>query len=132
MFFIGKPVRTHELTLVCKKRFIKVVVNQIADELSVEAEMVPSLVREFLEETLKCMKTELPWFRNLKYELRVACPLCPGKACREHKEICTREDCLCLLDVVKPGEQLFCCKRRKQLRVPKLDEWFHQRIRLQV
>ena len=132
LFFIGKSIRTHELTLVCKKRFIKVIVKQVADKLSAEAEEVPSLVREFLEETLKCIKTELPWFRNLKYELQIACPLCSGKMCREHKEICTHEDCLCLLDVVKPGEQLFCRKRSKQLRVHKLDEWFPQRIRLQV
>ena len=127
MFIIGRPVGTHEFTLVCKKRFIKVIVNRIADELSAEAEEVPCLVREFLEKDL-----ELPWFSNLKYKLRVACPLCAGKMCHEHGGICTHEECLCLLDVVKPGGQLLCYKRRKPLRVPKLDEWFPQRIRLQV
>ena len=127
MFFIGKPVWTHELTLLCKKRFIKVIVKQIADKLLAEAEEVPCLVRKFLEEGL-----ELPWFKNLKYELRVTCPLCPEKKCHKHEEICTHEDCICLLDVAKPGEQLFCYKRRRPITVTNLEKWFPQRTRLQV
>lgn len=127
MFLIGKPAVTHELILHCKKRFIRVVVRQISDESLVEAKEIPCLVREFLEETL-----ELPCFSSVKYKLRIACPLCPGKTCHKHKEICTREDCLCLLDVVKPGGQLFCYELRKPVTVSKLDEWFPQRIRLQV
>lgn len=137
-FFIGTPV-THNLILVCKKRFIKVILSQIkpvTESLSAQAEEVhvPSLVRRFLEDTMNDLKLELPWFSNLEYELRVACTLCPeSRKCPEHKEIsCTHEDCLCLLEMVPPREQLFCRESGGEVIVHNLDKWFSQRITLQV
>ena len=134
-FFIGTPV-THNLILVCKKRFIKVILNQLksaTELLSAQAGEVPSLVRGLLEGTLNDLKGELPWFSNLKYEVRVACPLCPERICPEHEEIsCTNEDCLCLLKMQPPGEQLFCRESGGEATVHNLDKWYSQRITLQV
>lgn len=135
-FFIGTPV-THNLILVCKKRFIKVILSQIKPDtelLSAQAEEVhvPSLVRRFLEDTLNDLKQELPWFSNLEYELRVACTLCPERICREHEKIsCTHEDCLCLLEMVPAGEQ-FCHESEEYVTIHNLDKWFSQRTTLQV
>ena len=135
-FFIGKPV-SHHFTFVCKKRFIKIVVNQIESddrELSMAGEDdVCSLVRKFLEDTLKDMKLNLPWLSNLEYRLSVACPLCPERMCFNHDQVsCTHEDCLCLREMAPPGKQLFCRESRKPFMVSQLDKWFFTKSRIQV
>lgn len=138
-FFIGNSKRvTHHLTLVCKKRFIKIIARHepnaheasMADEEELE---VGGRVREFLESTLKDMKLKLPWLSNLLYELSVACPLCPKRKCKKHHRIsCTHEDCLCLQEMVPPGEQLFCRESGASFGVPQKDYWFSSRTMPQV
>ena len=130
-FFIEKKFK-HQLILLCKKRFIKIVLKQTKpeDEASrSEIAEVASLVKIFLVTTLQNMPGELSWLRNLKCEFCVACPYCPEKEkpCQEHGQVsCVHEDCMCLLKV-DPGGQLsdcphsFCGEIRT---IPTLEMWF--------
>ena len=130
-FFIEKEFK-HQLILLCKKRFIKIVLKQTKpeDEASrSEIAEVASLVRMFLVETLQNMSCELPWLRNLMYEICVACPYCPEeeKPCQEHGQVsCVLEDCMCLLKV-EPGGQLNFCPHSlcgETRTIPGLAMWF--------
>ena len=136
-FFVEKQF-IHQLILVCKKRYIKIVLNHrkpVNEACLAEAEEVACDVRSFLEGTLEDLSRQLPWRGNLKYELRVACPFCPteGNTCQDHSQIsCTHEDCVCLLTMA-PAEQLTCEKSfsDETPTIRGLEKWF-SRIRLQV
>ena len=130
-FFIGKEL-IHQLILVCKKRFIKIVLKQTKPHLdasSTEIEKVAGLVSRFLEDTLHNFTQELPWLSNLRYEMCVACPYCPKKEdeCPNHGQVsCTHEDCLCLLNIL-PGGKLGLCSNSfcdEVLTLPSLEKWF--------
>ena len=77
-FIIGKDI--HDFVLICKTGFVKVTLrqreaqsDQVEGQNSVE---LATLVREFLEDTLKNLSQEIPYLRGLQYRLRVACPYC--------------------------------------------------------
>ena len=129
-FFIGKEL-IHQLILVCKKQFIKVVLKQATPDLDAslaEIEKVASLVRRFLEDTLHNFSRELPWLCNLRYEMCVACPYCPEKKdlCPNHGQVsCTHEDCLCLLKILPEGKLSLCSNSFCEvLTLPSLKKWF--------
>ena len=135
IFFIEKEC-IHQLILVCKKRFIKIVLKQSKPnhklpvaEAEVETERVASLVRGFLEDTLQNLSCELSWFSNLKYDWRVACPRCLEKEdlCVNHGKVsCIHEECLCLLKILS-GVQLENCIKcfcGEVPTLPTLKKWF--------
>ena len=136
-FFLGKPF-DFNLILLCRKRFIKVILQRrtpsplespsysSSDKMAVE-------VRNFIETTLDGLSHDLCWLRNLRYELSVACTYCLQSSAAgslHGLESCDPDDCLCLLRVT-PWEELICPKNfsGESIKVPGLDRWFeHQRF----
>ena len=131
-FFIGKK-SFHQFILLCRKRFIKIILTQpkgshreVNQASFAETNEVALLVRKFLEETLQTLIRELSWLRNLKCDWCVACP-----GCLRHKQVCsiheqkwcTHEDCLCLLKV-EGGIPRHCQKRLERPTLPGLEKWF--------
>ena len=132
-FFIGKE-RNHQLILVCKKRFIKIILNEIQQDDSpcdggAKVQDVAIKVRTFLEHTMQTMSHELSGFKNLAYELCVECPLClkEPKKCDIHNQYsCPNEYCMCLLKVAVDGS-FECCRKsfdRVKPKLPQLQMWF--------
>ncbi|XP_044166059.1 uncharacterized protein LOC122950012 isoform X3 [Acropora millepora] len=110
--FIGKEI-TFALILICRKRFIKIVLKirnpsscksqsmNASNEMAIE-------VRKFIERTLDGFSRELSWLSNLRYEMSVVCTYCLECTRDLHKKTgCDHDDCLHLLRV-RPGEDLFC------------------------
>ena len=94
-----------------------------------------TLVREFLEDTLKNLSQEMPYLRGLQYKLCVACPNChQGKeemcrACSDHmKTTCTHKDCLHLIDA-NEGQPDICKRKPWDMVAPVcgLKKWFLKR-----
>ena len=129
-FFLEETC-SYQLTLFSKKRFIKIVLkNQTKqdDQLSLnEKEEVATLVRKFLEDELDNMKQELPWLKNLKYELCVECPCCPEEEikCANHGQVsCAHEDCMSLVKVMSGGCLSCCLQCCRIANLPRLEKWF--------
>ena len=132
-FFIGKEP-THRMILVCKKRFIKIVLKQIkrSDGSSCElvsAKEVPILVRTFLNEMMQNLPETSPWFKNVAHELCVKCPYClkVQKPCDKHGQFpCHDERCLCLKIVAPDGSCEYCTESDLDefLLLPELQRWF--------
>ena len=121
----------HSFILICKKRFIKMLLKHTAhgDEASMShsAEVARS-VRLFVEGTLQDLSRELPHLGGLQYEVSVACPYClqEDRVCDSHRQSsCAHEDCLHLLEI-KLGEHLLCMKSfgDEVLAVRGLEKWF--------
>lgn len=130
-FFIGMQI-IHNLILICKKRFIKIILKQKGPPSAVPPALAASMaceVRSFLEDTLRSLSVEFSWLRNLRYELCVACASCfkPSEECAKHRSsFCAHEDCLHLLRVT-PEEQLPICPKSfydEAVEVPGLEKWF--------
>ena len=108
---IGKEA-TFQLILICRKRFIKVILKRNPASVSpaTASTSMASDVRAFFEGTLQDMSRELSWLRNLKYELCVACASCLSRTdpCDKHRSVsCTHDDCLHLLPL-RPKGQMIC------------------------
>ncbi|XP_044167737.1 uncharacterized protein LOC114971227 isoform X1 [Acropora millepora] len=112
--FIGKQI-TFALILICRKRFIKIVLKtrnpsscksqwmNASNKMAIE-------VRNFIERTLDGFSRDLSWLSNLRYELSVVCTYCLECTRDLHKKTsCDQDDCLHLLRV-RPGEELICLK----------------------
>ena len=133
LFFIGKEF-THQMMLVCKKRFIKIVLKQIKrnDGSSCEpvsAKEVPILVRTSLNEMMQNLPEALPWLKNVAYDLCVKCPYCLNveKRCDNHDQFpCDDERCLCLMTVAPDGSCGYCLQSHlgEILPLPELKRWF--------
>ena len=132
-FVIGKQI-IHHLILICKKRFIKIVLKerihsqQVSEDNSTE---VAAQVREFVEGSLHDLSQDLPYLRGLQYQLCVACPYCKqgNRECTNHRKMaCSHEDCLHLLEI-KQGESLTCMETfcDTELTVHGQEKWFPQR-----
>ena len=127
--FIGKQI-IHDLILICKKRFIKIILKQrshVSTVLAAAAASMACEVRFFLEHTLRSLALEFSWLRNIRYELCVACTSCfkLSKECIKHRSAsCAHEDCLHLLRAI-PEEHLICTKSfcAEAVEVPGLEEW---------
>ena len=130
--FIIEKERTHRLILLCKKRFIKVILthSQPEHEASLaEKREVAILVRTFLEETVKNLRHEHSWLSNFDCDFCVVCPYCLQKkeACCLHDVVsCNHEDCLCLLKILEEGKLKHCAKTLgvKERTVGGLEKWF--------
>jgi len=118
---------THKFILICKKRFIKIVLKQTEphDEASLaEIEEVANLLRRFLEDTLQKLLQELPWLRNVQYQLSVECPYCLKNQCLKHGKVsCPHEDCMCVIEVSQEGQPIYCQFSCQILTVPGLEKW---------
>ena len=131
-FFIQKKSIHHQLTLLCKKRFIKIVLTHSEVDCRAsfsELREFAILVRTFLEETVQDLRRELPWLVNLKCDFCVACPGCLRKEemCSYHNVVsCDHQDCLCLLKVLKEGQPSYCPSSLdgKVPTVLGLEKWF--------
>ena len=115
-FFIQTKSIHHQLTLLCKKRFIKIVLTQelVRGASFSEARELAILVRTFLEETVQDLRRELPWLGNLKCDF---CVTCPG---------CLPKEEMCLLKVLEEGQPSLC-PRSLDGKVPTvlgLEKWF--------
>ena len=123
-----------ELVLICRKRFIKVVLRspqQTGSSLTAASTEMASEVRTFLEATLEALTSELSWLRNLQCADLwpwVACSHClqSDDQCTEHNSVsCSHDDCLHLLKVdLKEG--LSCEKNfsGELVKVNGLEKWF--------
>ena len=121
-----------ELILLCRKRFIKVLLKRKTPSNSSAAtcatRLMANKVRDSLEETLQSLSRELSWLCNLRYELCVLCTSClqSSEPCTKHGLVsCDDDDCQHLLRVL-PGEEL-CCLRSfcdYTVKVQGLDIWF--------
>ena len=135
-FVIGKQI--HDLIVICKKSFIKIVLRQRMQSHQISAEKSEELatqVREFVQETLQTLSQELPYLSGLQYELCVACPYCHqgsdgvGQECSNHGRVsCDDEGCFHLLKM-KEDQQMICMvKFCSELRtVHGLKKWFLKR-----
>ncbi|XP_044166801.1 uncharacterized protein LOC114951853 isoform X3 [Acropora millepora] len=112
--FIGKQI-TFALILICRKRFIEIVLKTRNPSSCKSQSMIASNkmaieVRNFIERTLDDFSHDLSWLSNLRYELSVVCTYC--LECTRHlheRTSCDQDDCLHLLRV-RPGEELICLK----------------------
>ncbi|XP_044166042.1 uncharacterized protein LOC114951667 isoform X6 [Acropora millepora] len=112
--FIGKQI-TFALILICRKRFIKIVLKTRNPSSCKSQSMIASNkmaieVRNFIERTLDDFSHDFSWLSNLRYELSVVCTYC--LECTRHlheRTSCDQDDCLHLLRV-RPGEELICLK----------------------
>lgn len=129
-FVIGTQ-SIHNFILICKKRFIKMLLKHRTQEdaasMSHSAEVARS-VRLFVEGTLQDLSQELPYLSGLRYEFCVACPYClqEDNECDNHGQpSCAHEDCLHLLEI-KEGKRLLCMKGFGDdvLTVRGLEKWF--------
>ncbi|XP_068718194.1 uncharacterized protein [Montipora capricornis] len=130
-FFVGRQL-TFSLILICRKRFIKVVLkrNQCSHKPSASnsSNKMAIEVRTFIEKTLNGFSRDLSWLRNLRYELCAACTHClqsghvgslPGS------QSCGQDDCLHFLRV-PPWEELICLNdfSGETVTIPGLEKWF--------
>ena len=112
--FIGKQI-VFDLILICRKRFIKIVLKRRNTSsakplLMNDSNEMAFEVRNFIERTLHGFSRDLCWLSNLQYELSVVCTHCLQSRCFLHGLIsCCQDDCLHLLRV-RPGEELICEK----------------------
>ena len=122
-----------ELILLCRKRFIKVLLKKKTTSNSsagtCATRLMANKVRDSLEETLQSLSRELSWLCNLRYELCVLCTSClqSSEQCRKHGLVsCDHDDCQHLLQVL-PGEELFCLRSfcDNTVNVHGLEKWFH-------
>ena len=135
-FVIGKQI--HDLIIICKKRFIKIILRQKMQSHQVSAEKLKELatqVREFVDETLQTLSQELPYLSGLQYELCVACPYChqvregAGQECANHGRVsCDDEECFHLLKM-KEDQSLICMETfcDEVRTVCGLEKWFLKR-----
>ena len=130
--FIIEKECTHHLILLCKKRFIKVILthSQPEHEASLaEKREVAILVRTFLEETVKNLRHEHSWLSNFDCDFCVVCPYCLQKkeACCLHDVVsCNHEDCLRFLGILEEGKLKHCLKTLgvQERTVEGLEKWF--------
>ena len=133
LFFIGKEL-THHMMLVCKKRFIRIVLLQVERNDGslcepIIAREVPTLVRKFLNETMQNLRETLSGFKNVAYKLCVECPYClkMENLCDNHGQFpCCDERCMCFLEVAPDGSFDYCLNSfcSKLLSLPELERWF--------
>lgn len=130
--FIGSQT-VFDLNLICKKRFIKVILKR-SNPSSLEppspastSQKIAVEVRNFIENTLEGLSRDLPWLRNFRHELSVACAFCAkhSEPCSKHDSVCCRhDDCLHLLQL-RPGEELICPKNfsNEVIKLCGLEKW---------
>ena len=127
--FIGKQI-IFALILICRKRFIKIVLRtrnpSSCKSQSMNASNKMAIeVRNFIERILDGFSRDLSWLSNVRYELSVVCTYCL-KSTRDlqMKTSCDQDDCLHLLRV-RPGEKLICLENFcDEIVSPGWEMWF--------
>ena len=130
--FVIKKEYIHHLILLCKKRFIKVILTQkqpVHGASFAEAREVAILVRTFLKKTVQDLRHEHSWLSNFNCRFCVVCPDCPQmeEACGIHGVVsCDHEDCLCFIEIVEEGQLKHCRKNLgvQERTVEGLEKWF--------
>jgi hypothetical protein len=128
-FIIGSSSE-FDLFLICRKRFVKVVLRSVhTDEAHKDQPAVS--IKCFLEKALKDISSECLWYRSLRYHICVLCPSCSKakKKCHKHRVVsCVDEGCIHLLPVT--NDQLLVCTKTfdKNSRpvVPGLNVWYKE------
>ena len=128
-FFIGKQT-IFDLVLLCRKRFIKIILRrnpQASAPSTTDSATKAREVRAFFEDTLKVMSQELSWLRSLRYELSVACTHCleSPDQCSKHRSVRgADDDCLCLFTLCRE-EQLICSMNfgEEPVKICGLEKW---------
>ncbi|XP_068756061.1 uncharacterized protein [Montipora capricornis] len=129
-FCLGKQII---LALICRKRFIKVVLKRCQSPLepssSNASNKMAVKVRTFIERTLDGFSQDLPWLSNLRYELSVACTHClqSGHMFSQHRSRrFGQDDSLHLLKVLPCGEVVSCAENfsDEMVTAPGLEKWF--------
>ena len=128
--FVGKQI-VFDLILICRKRFIQIVLKRrnasSSKPLSMNASNKMAIeVRNFIQRTLDGFSRDLCWLSNLRYELGVVCNHCLQRICSLHRLMsCCQDDCVHLLRV-RPGEELICPYNfsDETVKVPGLEKWF--------
>ncbi|XP_074621186.1 uncharacterized protein LOC141879794 isoform X5 [Acropora palmata] len=128
--FIGKQI-TFALILICRKRFIKIVLKtrnpSSSKSLSMNASNKMAIeVRNFIEGTLDGFSRDLSYLSNLRYEFSVVCTHCQQRESDLDGLLsCCHDDRLHLLQVC-PGEELICMENfsDETVKVPGWEMWF--------
>ena len=128
--FIGKQI-FFDLILICRKRFIQIVLKRrnasSSKHLSMSASNKMAVeVRNFIQRTLDRFSRDLCWLSNLRYELSVVCTHCLQSMCSLHRLMsCCQDDCLHILRVC-PGDELTCPNNfsDETVKVPGWEKWF--------
>ena len=131
-FIIGEHI-IYGLYLICKKRFIKVILKQMDERQQISEQKstkVANQVRTFVEDALQDLSQDLPYLRGLQYHFSVECPYCEREniECEHHRQVsCKHEDCLHLLEI-KQGKAIICTETvcDKIFPVPGQEKWFPQ------
>ena len=126
-FIIKRDVTAHRLKFVCKKRFIKIVLEKVGkpqqfrDDSSNE---MATQVREFLENTLEVLKKEFRYLHGLQFDFCVACPSClvEDQECTKCGKLCCRQDSC--LDLIDPDDQMFCTVTHEAVKVNGIEHWY--------
>ena len=131
--FIGMQ-SSFELFLICRKRFIKIVLKMsqrcrsMTGPLTAASTKMANEVRTFVEASLKALTSELSWLQSLQYELCVACCHClqNGDQCTKHESTSYSQDEYLHLLRVHPGEEPICTKsyNGEAVKVNGLEKWF--------
>ena len=130
--FIGKQI-TFALILICRKRFIKIVLKRRNPSCSKPQSMNASNkmaieVRNFIERTLGDFSRDLSWLSNLRYEFSVVCTHCQQRE-SDHDGLmsCCHDDGVHLLRV-RPGVELICMENfsDETVKVPGWEMWFEE------
>ncbi|XP_022800778.1 uncharacterized protein LOC111338545 [Stylophora pistillata] len=136
-WFVLEGSVVHDMILICKKSFIKILLRQRMKDQAVplshsaSAEVAGS-VRLFIENVLEKMSEEFSYLKRLQHEFCVECPYCQqgGPHCADHNQvISTEDDCLHLLQLIQ-GQNLICMERmsEKVLTVPGQEKWFLNQV----
>ena len=128
--FIGKQI-TFALILICRKRFIKIVLKTMnpssCKSLSMNASNKMAIkVRNFIQRTLVGFSRDLSYLSNLRYELSVVCTYCQQRESDlDGLMSCCHDDGVHLLRVC-PGEELICMENfsDEMVKVPGWKMWF--------
>ncbi|XP_068699869.1 uncharacterized protein [Montipora foliosa] len=129
-FLLGKQII---LALICRKRFIKVVLKRCQSPLeppsSNASNKMAIKVRTFIERTLDGLSQDLPWPGSLRYELSVACTHClqSGRMFSQHgSRRFGQDDSPHLLKVLPCGEVASCVENfsDEMVTAPGVEKWF--------
>ncbi|XP_044169022.1 uncharacterized protein LOC114974232 [Acropora millepora] len=128
--FMGKPI-TFALILICRKRFIKIVLKTMnpcsckSQSMNASNKMARK-VRKFIKKTLDGFSRDLSYLSNLQYEFSVVCTHCQQRESDlDGLMSCCHDDRLHLLQVCR-GEELICMENLsdEMVKVPGWEMWF--------
>ena len=129
--FMGKQI-SFALILICRKRFIKIVLKTRnpssckSQSMNASNEMAIK-VRNFIKKTLDGFSRDLSYLSNLRYEFSVVCTHCQQRESDLDRLMSCHDDRLHLLQVCR-GEELICMENfsDETVKVPRWEMWFEE------